>query len=193
MAATFHMGSWPQLTRGGRMREGLARGSLIVALGLAQPAAQLSAQAYEADSARIRLTLRPDRRSAIGVLVWVTPDSIRLLTRPGGEAAFSRADVIVAERSLGRKGSSRTGALVGLGLTLGAVIVETVRSPYGSDVSFGVGLFSLALIGGVGAAAGATVGGLITSERWQATSFAGQSTLGPPSLGRSLVLGRVWF
>src|SRR2546422_10848935 len=115
---------------------------------------------------RVRLTLSSGRSAVVGVLVTQDRDSLRVQPRPDAPpVAFSRADVVGAEASLGTHGHAGTGALVGLvaggvaGAALGSGCSDEFLCP-------GPGGGAL-LLGGTGLLFGALVGVFVRSERWE--------------------------
>lgn len=150
---------------------------LLGALGLAT--APLPAQMVE--GSRIRVTVEPNGKRLVGVLMRQSRDSIAF-RHQGAVLQMPLQEVRQLEHSLGRGSEGRKGALIGLiatsAVASGIIVYGTLTAQSGTEAPTGLAFVALGVIAGAGAGVGFVIGSGFKWESWQIVSRSGSTNQG---------------
>jgi len=197
-------------------RAGMVARLIAVALPVGVMPAALSAQVVESNvlqpGARVRLAAncvgpsfpagrqpspgRPDWLEGCtqydGTLTRLSTDSVAVVA-DGEEVAIARSDIGRMQVRMGTRGNWVIGAVIGAGVGLGVGLATALPQNCGESWEWGYELCRTTRLGTpvaagvIGAAAGALLGGLVRSDRWETVSI--QVTAAVPRPEATLRLG----
>jgi hypothetical protein len=132
-----------------------------------------AASVFLHEGSRVRVRVVGSSEPQIGTLARASGDSVLVRYLPDARpVAVSAAQLSTFETSLGKKGNTRKGAVVGF--VVGTVVGVAYGISWASEPNNDFAVHEIAatglIVGGVGALLGAIAGVAIRTERWEAVA-----------------------
>jgi hypothetical protein len=176
---TVRLFVWSSRPRARTTFRSLSIGVVFKVFVMCLPTARLAAQPSIPPGARIRLSIGPQGHRLTGVFQELSRDSITF-RRGGAINRLSFDDIRSFERSLGRGGQGKKGAIIGLvassALATAAVVYGTVTATSGTDAPSEVAFLLVGAAGAAGAGIGFIIGSGFRWETWQSVALSSPTT-----------------